>query len=78
VFFVGYGHLLAFVVSKEGIRLDPLKVKEILDLPPPSALLQLQRLQGKTNLLRRFIPNYVEMAKGFTHLLKKGIPFHWD
>ena len=25
-----------------------------------------------------FIPNYTEMAKGFTRLLKKGVPFHWD
>jgi len=65
-------------VSREGIRLDPLKFQAILDLPPPSNLLQLQRLQGKAKFLRRFIPNYTEMAKGFTHLLKKGIPFHWD
>ena len=28
--------------------------------------------------MRRFIPNYAELAKGFTHLLKKGVPFHWD
>ena len=78
MFCVGSGRLLGFVVSKEGNRLDPLKVKAILDLPPPSNLLQLQRLQGKDNFLRRFIPNYTEMAKGFTHLLKKEIPFHWD
>ena len=44
----------------------------------PSNLLQLEKIQGKTNFLRRFIPNYVEMAKGFTRLLKKGVPFHWD
>ena len=25
-----------------------------------------------------FFPNYTEMDKGFTHLLKNGIPFHWD
>ena len=49
-----------------------------MDLPPPSNLLHLQRLQGKANFLRRFIPNYAEMAKVFTHLLKKEIPFYWD
>ena len=67
VFCVGSSRLLGFLVSKEGIRLDPLKVKEILDLPPPSNIIQLQRLQGKANFLRRFIPNYAKMAKGFTH-----------
>ena len=75
---VGSGHFLGFVVSREVIRLDPLKVQVILDLPPPSNLLQLQRLQGKAKFLRRFIPNYTKMAKGFTCLLKNGIPFHWD
>lgn len=66
------------MVSKDGIRLNLIKVHAILDLPPPLNLLQLQRIQGKANFLRRFIPNYAELAKGFTHLLKKGVPFHWD
>ena len=39
VFFVGSSRLLGFVVSKEGIRIDPLKVQAILDLPAPSNLL---------------------------------------
>ena len=78
VFCVGSGHFLGFVVSKEGIQRDPLKVQAFLDIPPPSNLLQLQRLRGKANFLRRFIPNYAEMANGFTPLLKKWIPFHSD
>ena len=78
VFCIGSGHFLGFVVSKEGIWIDPLKVQGILDLLAPSNLLQLQKIQGKANFLRRFIPNYAKMAKGFTRLLKKGIPFHWD
>lgn len=42
------------------------------------SLIQLQRIQGKANFMRRFIPNYAEMTKGFTRFLRKGIPFHWD
>ena len=68
---VGPGRLLGFVVSKKGIRLDPFKVQAILDMPPPSNFLQIQRLQGKANFLRRFIPHYAELAKGYTCLLKK-------
>ena len=78
VFCVGSGRFLRFVVSKEGIRIDPLKVQDILDFPTLSNLLQIQKIQGKVNFLRRFIPNYAEMAKGFTRLLKNGVPFHWD
>jgi hypothetical protein len=55
-----------------------LKIEEILNLPPPSSLRQLQSLQGKTNFLRHFIPNYAELTLGFTRLLKKGSEFIWD
>jgi hypothetical protein len=72
------GRLLGFIVSTHGIRVDPLKVEAILNLPPPSTLRQLQSLQGKANFLRQFIPNYVELMKGFTRLLKKGYDFVWD
>jgi hypothetical protein len=75
VFCVESGRLLGFIVSTHGIRVDPLKVEAILNLPPPSTLRQLQSLQGKENFLRRFIPNYVELTKGFTRLLKKGSRF---
>jgi hypothetical protein len=37
-----------------------------MSLPPPSTLCQLQILQGKENILRRFIPNYIELTQGFT------------
>lgn len=58
--------------------MDPLKVEAILNLPPPASLRQLQSLQGKANFLRRFTPNYAEVAKGFTQLLKRDTPFRWD
>lgn len=78
MFCVSSSRLLGFVVSKDGIRLDPCKVQAIINLPPPSNLLQIQKLQGKANFLRRFIPNYAELAKGYTRLLKKEVPFVWD
>jgi hypothetical protein len=72
------GHLLGFIVLKTGIMVDPLKFEEIVQLPPSCTVPQLQSLQGKENFLRHFIANYAEITKGFMHLLKKGIPFHWD
>ena len=65
-------------MSLHGIQVDPLKVEGILNLPPLSTLCQLQSLQGKENFLRRFIPHYEEINKGFIRLLKKGVPFIWD
>jgi hypothetical protein len=76
-FYVMLGHLLGFIVSTTWIMVDPLKVEAIIQLPPPPrTILQLQSLQGKANVLRRFIANYAEITKGFTHLLKKDVPFY--
>ena len=78
VFCVQSGRLLGFIVSKADIRVDPSKVETIINLPPPSTIHQLQSLQGKEIFLRRFIPNYAELTKGFTRLLKHNVPFIWD
>ena len=78
VFFVEPSHLLGFIVSKHGIQFDFTKVKTILKFPPPQSILQLQCLEGKGNFLRNFVINYVEITKGFVHVLKKGVPFLWD
>jgi hypothetical protein len=66
VFYVESDQILGFIVSHQGIRVDPLKVEVILNLPPPSTLHQLQSLQGKANFFRCFIPNYAEITLGFT------------
>ena len=78
VFFVESRCLLGFIVSKHGIRVDPDKVKAIIELPTPQSILQLQRLQGKENFLHRFIVKYAEMTKGFMRLLKKLTLYLWD
>ena len=78
VFCVKLGRLLGFIVSKDGIRVDPSKVEAIINLPPPSTLHQLQSLQGKEFFLRRFIPNYDELTKCFTRFLKQSVPSIWD
>jgi hypothetical protein len=78
IFCIESDQLLGFIVSCQGIRVDPLKVKVILNLPLPSSLCQLQSLQGKANFLCRFISNYAKLTLGFTQLLKKGFEFVWD
>jgi hypothetical protein len=78
IFFVKFGRLLGFLVSETGIMVDPLKVKEILRLPPLRTIRQLQGLQGNAKFLRRFIVNYATITKGFMRLLKKDTTFIWD
>ena len=78
IFCVKVGRLLGFIVSKEGIRVDPLKVEAILQLSPLHNIRHLQCLQGMENFLRRFVVNLANLTKGFMRLLKKNTPFYWD
>jgi hypothetical protein len=57
---------------------DPLKVQAIAKIPPPMNVCQLQSLQGKSNFLHRFVPDYTTRAHGFLCLLRHDIPFRWD
>ena len=77
-FYIETGHLLGFLVSKDGIQIDPLKIATILDLPAPTNLLELQSLQGKENFLHHFVCNFAEKTHGYMRLLKKNTPFFWD
>ena len=70
--------MLGFVVSKDGIWIDPLKIATILDLPAPTNLLELQSLQGKEKFLRHFMCNFAEKTHGYMCLLKKDTLFYWD
>ena len=65
-------------MSKEGIRVDPLKVEAIIQLSPHHNIQHIQCLQSMTNFLRRLIVNYANLTKGFMRLLKKDTPFYWD
>ena len=78
IFCVKSSRLLGFIVSKEGIRVDPLKVEEILQFSPLHHIRHLQCLQGMLNFLRRFVVNFSNLTKGFMRILKKETPFYWD
>jgi hypothetical protein len=47
IFSVKSDQLIGFVVSKDGIRVDPLSIKAILALPPPSNLTHSKVCKGK-------------------------------
>jgi hypothetical protein len=61
---------LGFIVSDEGIKSNPKKVKFINDLPPPKNLKELRSFLVMTNYYRRFIPHYAKIAKPLTCLLR--------
>ncbi|GJY33247.1 hypothetical protein Tco_0417716 [Tanacetum coccineum] len=54
-FGVEEGPLLGHLITKQGIKDNPSKVKAIIDLKPPRTLKEIQRLNGKLATLSRFL-----------------------
>ena len=66
------------MVSKDGIRIDPLKMVVMLALPAPKNITELKSLQGKEKFLHCLVCNFTKKMHGYMHLLKKDTPFFWD
>jgi hypothetical protein len=69
--------LLGHVVSKDGIKVDTKRVEAIDLINIPINRKEIQYFLGKINFLRRFIPNFAEIIKFITDMLKKDIKVKW-
>eukprot|EP00253_Pinus_taeda_P010803 PITA_10803 len=77
IFALTSGKLLGHIISEEGIRIDPNRVSAISKLDLPRSKKEVQSFLGKVNFVRRFIPNFAEVVKHITKMLKKGADFKW-
>ena len=64
-------------MSAAGVQNDPERVKEIQTLSVPRLKKDIQSFLGKINFVRRFIPNFAELVKHVTSMLKKGAEVRW-
>ena len=68
-----FGHLL----TKDGMKPDPKKVKDIQEWPAPKDIKELKSFLGAVNYLARFIPHLSALQAPLQDLLKKGNEFIW-
>lgn len=61
---------LGFVVSKDGIKTNPKKVKALVDFPIPKTVKDLRSFLGMAGYYRRFIKDYAKITKPLTALLR--------
>lgn len=69
---------LGFVVSPEGLSMDPSKIQTIKDWKPPSSVKGVQSFLGFANFYRRFIQNYSKIASPLFSLTRKNSKFTWS
>lgn len=69
---------LGYVVDRRGLRVDPDKVKAMLELPAPKSVSEVRRVVGTFSWYRRFVPGFSSLAAPITALLKKSRKFEWS
>ena len=69
---------LGYIIGHGVLRIDPNRIKAILNWPKPKRLRDVQVFLGFYNFYRCYILGYSHIANGLTRLLKKGIKFEFS
>jgi hypothetical protein len=69
---------LGYILSTQGIKVDPVKTAIIREWKVPTTVKGIQSFLGFCNFYRRFIEAYSRIAKPLTNLTKEDVPFTWD
>ena len=69
-----HGHLL----TTEGLKPDPEKVRAIVEMPRPEKRDDILRLNGMVNYLSRFLPHLSDVMKPLRDLTHKDAVWCWD
>ena len=72
------GIVLEHLVSERGIEVDKAKIELIEHLPPPINIAWIRSFLGHAGFYRRFIKDFLFIARPLTRLLAKDIPFEFD
>ncbi|KAI5717968.1 hypothetical protein M8J77_014305 [Diaphorina citri] len=68
---------LGFKVDKTGLKIDPEKLRPVIEYPAPRNLKELRRFLGMCSWYRRFIPDFAETTASLTKLLRKQQKWEW-
>ena len=77
IFGASSGKLLGFMISNDGIEIDPEKAKAIQEMSPPRTQKEVRSFMGRVNFLARFISNLTQTCDPIFKLLRKNIDFQW-
>ena len=77
-FGVGVGKFLGYMITRQGIEINPDQIEAVEHLKPPSNPKEVQVLIGMLATLNRFISKFVDRCHPVYQLLKKWKGFQWN
>jgi Reverse transcriptase (RNA-dependent DNA polymerase)/RNase H-like domain found in reverse transcriptase len=69
---------LGHVVTRNGVKTNPEKIKKILDWPCPKNDKEIKQFLGLAGYYRRFIKDYAKIVRPMTIYLKKDVQFNYS
>ncbi|KAI3669036.1 hypothetical protein L6452_40255 [Arctium lappa] len=81
-----YGHyefllrevkFLGHVVTREGVKVDPAKIKAMMNWEPPKSPTEIRSFLGLAGYYRRFIQDFSKIASSLTALTRKNVKLAW-
>nr|XP_009771167.1 PREDICTED: uncharacterized protein LOC104221741 [Nicotiana sylvestris] len=69
---------LGHVMSRDGIQVDPKKIKAVRDWPRPTTPTEIRSFLGLAGYYRRFVEGFSKIATPLTRLTQKGVAFQWS
>ena len=78
-FFKKQVEFLGHIISEEGVKTDPMKIKAVQEWPIPRRVKDdVRSFLGLTGYYRRFIKDYGSIAKPLHELTERTTPFVWS
>ena len=69
---------LGFVISREGLKMDPENMQAIIDWPSPMNIIEVIIFHGMASFYRKFINNFSGIYASIVETIKKDRqPFQW-